>query len=72
MDWDRIAGNWQHFKGNARRHWVKLTDEQLDLIAGRRDQLAGKIQELYGISREMAEKQLAAWQAAQKENSPFR
>ena len=72
MDWDRIAENWQHFKGNARRHWVRLTDDQLDLVAGRRERLACQIQEAYGISGEKAEKQLAAWQAAQKENSPFR
>ena len=72
MDWDRIALNWKHFKGNARRHWAKLSEEQLDLVAGKRDQLAGKIQEAYGVSKEIAERQLAAWQNAQKENSPFK
>ena len=65
MNWERIEGNWKHFKGNAKRHWVKLSDEQLDAVAG-------KIQEVYGVSREIAEKQLAAWQGAQKENSPFK
>jgi uncharacterized protein YjbJ (UPF0337 family) len=72
MNWERIAGNWQHFKGNAKRHWVKLSDEELDAIAGNRERLAGKIQEVYGVSKEIAEKQLAAWQGAQKENSPFK
>ena len=72
MNWDRIERNWQHYKGNAKRHWVKLSDEQLDLVAGNRDQLAGKIQEVYGVSKEIAEKQLANWQRAQKENSPFK
>ena len=72
MDWDRIERNWHHFKGNARRHWVKLSDKQLDAIGGKRERLAGKIQEVYGISTETAEKQLAAWQHAQKEKSPFR
>jgi uncharacterized protein YjbJ (UPF0337 family) len=72
LNWDRIERNWQHYKGNAKRHWVKLSDEQLDLVAGNRDQLAGKIQEVYGVSKEIAEKQLANWQRAQKENSPFK
>jgi uncharacterized protein YjbJ (UPF0337 family) len=72
MDWERIEGNWAHFKGNARRHWSKLTDEQLELVAGKRDRLAGKIQEVYGVSSEIAEKQLAEWQRAQRERSPFR
>jgi uncharacterized protein YjbJ (UPF0337 family) len=72
MTWDRIERNWQHYKGNAKRHWGKLSDEQLDLVAGNRDQLAGKIQEVYGVSKEIAEKQLTSWQHAQKENSPFK
>ena len=62
MNWDRIEGNWKQFKGNVRQQWGKLTDDQLDVIAGRRDLLLGRIQELYGISREETEKQLAAWQ----------
>jgi len=72
MNWERIEGNWTHFKGNAKRHWVKLSVEQLDVIAGKRDQLAGKIQEVYGVSKEIAEKQVSAWQSAQRENSPFK
>ena len=72
MIWDRIERNWQHYKGNAKRHWVRLSDEQLDFVAGNRDQLAGKIQEVYGVSKEIAEKQLASWQNAQKESSPFK
>jgi uncharacterized protein YjbJ (UPF0337 family) len=72
MDWDRIEKNWEHFKGNARRHWAKLSAGELDLIAGRREQLIGKLQEVYGLSKEIAEKQLASWQAAQKDRSPFK
>jgi len=72
MEWARIEGNWNHFKGNAKRHWVKLSDEQLDAVAGKREQLAEKIREVYGVSREIAEKQIASWQGAQKENSPFK
>lgn len=67
MNWDRIEGNWKQFKGNARQQWGKLTDDQLEVISGKRDLLAGKIQEAYGITKEEAEKQLLIWQGAQKE-----
>jgi len=59
--------NWRHFKGNALRHWRRLSAGQLDAIAGRREQLALEIQQTYSLSVEQAEKQLAAWQQAQKE-----
>jgi len=62
MNWDRIEGNWKQFKGNALQQWGKLTDDHLDVIAGRRDLLLGRIQELYGISKDDGEKQLADWE----------
>ncbi len=67
MNWDRIEGNWKQFKGTAKQQWNKLTDDQLDVIAGKRDVLAGKIQEAYGITKEVSEKQISDWQDAQKE-----
>ena len=67
MNWDRIEGNWKQFKGNAKQQWGKLTDDNLDVIAGKRDLLAGKIQETYGISKDEAEKQLSTWEKSQEE-----
>jgi uncharacterized protein YjbJ (UPF0337 family) len=67
MNWDRIEGNWKQFKGTAKAKWGKLTDDQLDVIAGKREHLAGKIQEAYGITMETTEDQIAQWQADQKE-----
>ena len=64
MNWDRIEGNWKQFKGSAKAQWGKLTDDHLDVLAGQRTQMAGKIQELYGISKDEAEKQLSDWQAS--------
>jgi uncharacterized protein YjbJ (UPF0337 family) len=61
MNWDRIAGNWKQAKGKAKEQWGKLTDDQLDVIAGRRDQLVGRVQEAYGIGRDEAEKQVSAF-----------
>jgi uncharacterized protein YjbJ (UPF0337 family) len=62
MNWDRIEGNWKQVTGKAKVQWGKLTDDDLDVVAGRRDQLAGKIQERYGIAKDEAEKQLTSWQ----------
>jgi uncharacterized protein YjbJ (UPF0337 family) len=62
MNWDQIQGNWKQVIGHAKEQWGKLTDDDLDVVAGRRDQLAGKIQERYGVAKDEAEKQLAEWQ----------
>lgn len=62
MNWDRIEGNWKQLKGKVTTRWGKLTDDDLDVIAGRRDELAGKIQKRYGIARDEAEKQLSNWE----------
>ena len=50
MDWNRVEGNWKQFKGNIKEKWGKLTDDDLDVIDGRRDQLEGKLQERYGYT----------------------
>ena len=56
MNWDQIEGNWKQFKGRAKQQWGKLTDDDVDRLAGRRDELIGKIQERYGYRREQAER----------------
>ena len=67
MNWDQIAGNWKQVKGNAKQQWGKLTDDQLDVIAGKRDELVGKIQVSYGLTKEATEKQVDEWQGRQKD-----
>ena len=62
MNWDRIQGSWKQLSGQAKEQWGKLTDDDLDVVAGRRDQLAGLIQARYGVAKEDAEKQVAEWQ----------
>jgi uncharacterized protein YjbJ (UPF0337 family) len=61
MNWDRIEGNWKQVTGKAKVQWGKLTNDDFDIIAGRREQLAGKIQERYGIAKDEAEKQVSEW-----------
>ena len=63
MNWDQIKGNWKQVAGQAQVQWGKLTDDDMDVVAGHRDQLAGKIQERYGVAKEEAEKQVTKWQA---------
>jgi uncharacterized protein YjbJ (UPF0337 family) len=61
MNRDRVAGNWKQAVGKVKVQWAKLTDDYLDIVAGRRDQLAGKIQERYGVAKDNADKQVSAW-----------
>jgi uncharacterized protein YjbJ (UPF0337 family) len=57
MNWDQVEGKWKQYKGQAKEKWGKLTDDDLDVIDGRRQQLVGRIQERYGIAKEAAETQ---------------
>jgi uncharacterized protein YjbJ (UPF0337 family) len=61
MDWNRIEGNWKQMKGTVKEKWGKLTDDDLTLINGRRDQLEGKIQERYGFAKDQARKEIEDW-----------
>lgn len=58
MSWDKVEGNWKQFKGKVKETWGKLTDDELEQIAGKREILLGKIQEKYGIAKDEAEKRV--------------
>ena len=62
MNNDILAGNWKQFKGKMLEQWGDLTNDDLDVIEGRRDQLAGKLQERYGLAKEEAERQIKAFE----------
>jgi uncharacterized protein YjbJ (UPF0337 family) len=61
MNEDTLKGQWMQWKGLIREHWGKLTNDDIDQIEGRSEQLIGKLQERYGIARDEAERQLNAW-----------
>ncbi|MBN9408026.1 MAG: CsbD family protein [Burkholderiales bacterium] len=61
MNKDQVEGNWKQFKGKVKEQWGKLTDDDLDVINGRREQLLGRIQERHGLSQEQAETQVTDW-----------
>ena len=66
MNSDTISGNWKQFKGKIKEQWGKLTDDDLDVINGQREQLVGRIQERDGIAQDEAEKQVKDWESSNK------
>lgn len=64
MDWNRVEGNWKQLKGQVKEQWGKLTDEDLDVIAGQREQLEGKLQERYGLTKDKVRSEIDSWYAS--------
>jgi uncharacterized protein YjbJ (UPF0337 family) len=58
MNWDQVKGNWKQFKGRAQQQWGKLTEDDLDVVDGKREELVGRIQERYGCAKEKAEEEV--------------
>ena len=58
MNTEQMKGQWMQVKGEIKKQWGKLTDDELDRIAGEKDKLVGKLQEKYGITKEEAERQV--------------
>ncbi len=69
MNWDQVEGQWKQLKGSIREKFGKLTDDDLQVIGGKKDQFVGKLQERYGISREQAQKDLDNWLQSHPEMS---
>ncbi len=57
-----LKGKWNEFKGNIQEQWGELTNDDLDRIEGKRDQMIGTIQQRYGIAKADAEKQVEDWE----------
>jgi uncharacterized protein YjbJ (UPF0337 family) len=62
MNWDTVKGNWKQMKGSVKEQWGKLTDDDITVIEGKREQLVGRVQERYGIAKEEAEQQVRDWE----------
>ena len=61
MNWDQVEGKWKQIKGKAVEKWGDLTDDDLDRMAGKRDQMVGLVQEKYGHAKAEAERQVDEW-----------
>jgi uncharacterized protein YjbJ (UPF0337 family) len=61
MNWDQIAGTWKEYAGRARAKWGDITDDELEQVAGRRDEMIGLVQKRYGHAKEQAEDEVDKW-----------
>ena len=67
MNSDQASGNWKQFKGKVKEQWGKLSDDDMTVIEGKRDQLVGKIQERYGYAKDEAEQEVADWEGKNRD-----
>jgi uncharacterized protein YjbJ (UPF0337 family) len=70
MNWTLAQDHWPQFKGRIRARWIKLDDEQLTAIAGQRPELLKRIQDVYGITRADAEREIRAFEARNRDYRP--
>lgn len=61
LNWDTIRGSWNQLKGDIKQQWGKLTDDDMAELQGNKDELVGKVQKRYGLTREAAERQVDEW-----------
>lgn len=61
MNWTTVEGKWMQMKGEVRQRWAKLTDEDLAILGGKKEQLVGKLVERYGMMKDEAEHQIDDW-----------
>jgi uncharacterized protein YjbJ (UPF0337 family) len=71
MNWDRVEGNWRHLKGKFREQWGVLNDNQLEMIAGKRERLVGALQESYGLSKDEVERRVKDWEKSEQRAIAF-
>jgi uncharacterized protein YjbJ (UPF0337 family) len=69
MNWNLAQNNWHQFRGTVKARWLKFSDAQLEAIAGNRAQLLAQLQEVYGLTRQDADRELRAFEAR---NSNYR
>lgn len=72
MNWERIEGNWDQFQGKVLEFWDKFPENEVDVIGGRRNVLASRIQEIYRVSKDEAENQIRRFEKSLSENRAMR
>jgi uncharacterized protein YjbJ (UPF0337 family) len=71
MNSDQLQGKWKQVKGGIKERWGKLTDDDVTVINGQQDKLVGRIQERYGVAKEVAQKQVDEWMRSQPEDVEY-
>ena len=69
MDWNRVEGNWKQIKGKVKEQWGKLTDDDLDVIAGKQDQLEGPFSSVMATPKTKRRKKLIPGMIVKRGNS---
>lgn len=64
MNSDQFEGKWKQLKGSVKQRWGKLTDDDLTTLSGKKDELVGRLQERYGITKEQATREADEWASA--------
>lgn len=65
MHWDTIQRSWSDYKASAKQQWSKLSDAQITGTLGKRENLSARVQEEYGLAKDVADRQISDWQAKQ-------
>ncbi len=61
MNWEQVEGHWKQLKGTVKKKWGELTDDEIDIVEGKREDLIGQLQAKYGYTKEKAEEEADAW-----------
>ncbi len=69
MNSDQFEGKWKQLKGSVKQRWANLTDDDVTALSGKKDELIGKLQERYGITREQAQREADEWAGAARSES---
>lgn len=64
MNKDTVKGSFEQLKGKIKEGWGKLTDDDIALYDGKKDQFFGKVQEKYGVAKDEAQKKLDEWSSS--------
>lgn len=72
MNWERIERNWEKFQGKVLEQWDKFPENEVDVIGGRRNVLSSRIQEIYGVSKDEAERQIKSFESSLPDDAPMR
>lgn len=62
MNKDIFQGDLNYLRGRIKEQWGKLTDDDLLEVRGKREQLIARLQKRYGLAKQQAEEQIAAWE----------
>lgn len=61
MNWEQVRGHWKLLKGTVKQKWGNLSDEEIDIVEGKREELIGRLEAKYGYTKEKAEAEVDAW-----------